>query len=147
VTGIDPTVIVAAIAVVGVLATAGGTLFGVVLTRGTETKKLIAGAPVGFQALVNELQEERAADRAEITRLLARDTVREEELSSMRVRMRGLEVAQDTAQRREAVLLEHIRDLRTYMRAAGLVPPPAPPGSGIEDSGEHVAVVVTGTPV
>lgn len=137
--GIDPTIVVA---VVGGL----GTLLGALIVRGTETKKLIAGAPQGFAQLVDELQEERTLREEKLAKAERRIDLLVEELGSMRTRMRGLEAEQDSSRRRESVLVAHIVELRSTLRRAGIVPPLPPPGSGIEDSGEHVAVVVTGTP-
>lgn len=135
---IDPTIAVAVIAVSGVLLTAGGTLVGALLTRGTENQKLIIGAPTGFASLVNELQEERAADRARTVTL-------SDELASMRTRVRGLEVEVDSERRRTVILLIHIGELRTALRRAGITPPPAPDGSGVDDSGPLPAVTSTTT--
>jgi len=141
----DPTITVALIATAGTLLTGGITALGFVLTRGTETRKLITSAPAGFKALVDELQEERAADRAEIARLMEKDAARDEEMASLRTRMRGLEAEQDTERRRTQTLLGHIAELRSALRRAGIVPPPPPAGSGIEDSGPQQAVSSTTT--
>ena len=139
-TSLDPTVVVAGLALVGVLAGAGGTLIGAVLTRGTETRKLLIGAPTGYAQLVEDLQEERTGLRAEMARLIERDAHREQEMASMRTRLRGLEAGQDGDRRLIDGLRRYVVELRGTLRAAGVVPPPIPPGSGIEDSGPIPAV-------
>lgn len=136
---LDPTIVVA---VVGAL----GTLIGVLITRSIENRRIITGAPEGYQRLVDDLQQEIARRDLKDASRDMRDAARDEEIGSMRIRMRGLEVEQDSERSRTAILVEHIGELRSALRRAGIVPPPPPPGSGIEDSGEHVAVVVTGTP-
>lgn len=140
--GLDPTVLVALIAASAAIVGAGLTLLGLFITRGTETRKLLASAPTGFAALVDELQEERGGLKAEIVRMAARDSARDEEMASMRSRMRGLEAAEDSNRRVIDALRLAYTDLRNYMRRAGVQPPPIPVGIGVEDSGEHA--VVTG---
>ena len=125
-TGIDPTIVVAAMTLVGTLA-------GVLISRGTETRRIITGAPEGYAKLVDDLQQERGELRAEV-KLLA------DEMASMRTRIRGLEAGQDRDSRLIDVLRGHIIELRSVIRRAGIEPPPPPAGSGIEDSGEHLAV-------
>lgn len=137
-TDLDPTAVVAVIAVLGVLFTASCTLLGVLVTRGTETKKLIAGAPVGYASLVDDLQQERVELKANVKTLL-------DDLASVRMRIRGLEVEMDSERKRTVILLVHIGELRTALRRAGIAPPPLPEDSGVEDSGPLPAVTSTTT--
>lgn len=125
-TGIDPTIVVAAMTLVGTLA-------GILISRGTETRRIITGAPTGYQQLVDDLQQERGELRAEVRAL-------GDEIASMRTRLRGLEAGQDRDSRLIEVLRAYVVELRDVIRRAGFEPPPAPAGSGIEDSGEHLAV-------
>lgn len=148
----DSTVLVALIATGGVILTAGGTLLGVFITRGTEMKKLLVGAPTGYAALVDDLQQERVdskAERAELrterSLLLARVEVLTEDVASLTSRTRGLEVEMDSERKRTVILLVHIGELRSALRRAGITPPPAPEGSGVEDSGPLPAVTSTTT--
>lgn len=136
---LDPTIVVALVGL-------AGTLIGVLITRSTETRKIIAGAPTAFAQLVDELQEERAVREAKLAAAERRVDALVEEIGSMHARMRGLEAEQSSERSRTAILVGHIGELRSALRRAGITPPPPPTGSGIEDSGEHVAVVVTGTP-
>lgn len=145
-TGLDPTV-AAALLTAGAAVVGGGlTLLGLYITRGTETRKLLTDVPQGYALLVNELQEERIGLRVEMARLVERDTHRETELGSMRARLRGLEAGQDADRKLIEILREHIADLRSALRRAGIVPPPAPDGSGVDDAGGHsTTVTVTQT--
>ena len=123
---LDPTVVVSLVALVSAA-------IGALLTRGTEMRKLIAGAPTGYAQLVDDLQQERAELRTEV-RTLA------DEVASMRTRMRGLETATDVDRRLIEALRGYVVELRSVMRRAGITPPPIPDGSGIEDSGPIPAV-------
>jgi hypothetical protein len=130
---LDPSVVIAGVALVGTLAGVAGTVLGALITRSTETRRIIAGAPTGYQQLVDDLQQERDRQDRKIGALA-------DEVASMRTRMRGLEAGQDTDRRLIEVLRSHINELRSALRRAGIAPPPAPAGSGVEDSGEHLAV-------
>lgn len=132
-TTLDPVIVVAAVTLVGTLAGVAGTVLGALITRGTETRRIITGAPEGYAKLVDDLQQERGELRAEVRTL-------GDEMASMRTRLRGLEAGQDTDRRLIDVLRAHIAELRSVIRRAGITPPPVPAGSGVEDSGEHLAV-------
>lgn len=134
VTRLEPGVVVAALSLIGVLAGVGGALLGTLITRGTETRKLIGGAPSGYAQLVEDLQQERAELRGEVRTL-------GDELASMRTRLRGLETGQDTDRRLIEALRAAYTELRRYVRSAGLTPPPVPAGLGVDDSGDHTRPV------
>lgn len=120
-TGLDPTIVVAVFGL-------AGTLIGVLITRGTETRRIITGAPAGYAQLVDDLQQERAELRAEVAGM-------RDEIASMRTRVRGLETGQDHDSRLIEALRLYVLELRTALRRAHIPPPPAPPMLGIEDSG------------
>lgn len=130
---LDPSIVVAVLALIGVLAGAGGTLIGVLVRGGVETRKLIAGAPTGYAQLVDDLQQERGELRVEVETL-------GDEVASMRTRIRGLESSRDADHR----LIEGLRtayvELRRYVRSAGLTPPPVPAGLGIDEPGDSMEV-------
>lgn len=130
--GLDPSVIVAGVALIGTVAGVAGTVLGALITRSTETRRIITGAPEGYAQLVDDLQQERSELRVEVRTL-------GDEVASMRTRLRGLEAGQDTDRRLIEVLRAHIAELRSVIRRAGITPPPAPAGSGVEDTGEHLA--------
>lgn len=136
VTDLDPTIIVALLALAGVVLTTLGGVVGALIVRGTEIRRIIAGAPAGYAQLVEDLQQERDGLNARLDR-------QDLEMASMRTRIRGLETGQDTDRHLIDVLREHVIELRTALRRAGITPPPIPPGSGIEDSGDHAGVTTS----
>lgn len=143
-TGLDPAVMAAVVAAAAALVGGALALLGLFITRGTETRKLLTGVPQGYALLVDELQEERVALKVEMDRLVKRDAHREVELGSMRTRLHGLEAGQDADRKLIEILREHITDLRSALRRAGIAPPPAP--AGVDDAGGHsTTVTVTQT--
>lgn len=127
--GMPMELVVAIAGAIGTVVAAVLALIGVLL------KTLLSGKGLGLtatQRLVDELQEERAG-------LLSR-------MDSMEARQRGWEADRE----RDHQLIRGLRrayiELRRYVRAAGIVPPPVPAGLGVEDSHPHgLPLVVTTT--